>query len=152
MKFLRAGVATGLGTDGVAGSNNDVDMFEEMDLAAKLQKVTSGDPRALDARQALEMATMGGARVLGMESRIGSLEAGKLADLIVVDTSAAHAVPLYNAYSQMAYALKASDVKHVMVNGAVVVRERKVLTLDTADVLRQANAWQQRITTSLRQK
>ena len=106
VKILGLGIAMGLGTDGVAGSNNDHNMMEEMDLAAKLQKVSTGDPRALPARQAFEMATITGARALHMEKMIGSLENGKRADMITISLAAANAVPLYNVYSQLVYALK----------------------------------------------
>jgi 5-methylthioadenosine/S-adenosylhomocysteine deaminase len=133
--MLAAGIDVGLGTDGPAGSNNDFNLFEEMDLAAKLQKVTSGDPRALPATRAFEMATVMGARALGMEKEIGSLEAGKRADLITVRLDAPNAVPLYDVYSQLVYALKASDVRDVMVNGRLVVSDRRMLTLDAAQVL-----------------
>ncbi len=150
MKYLRAGVAIGLGTDGVAGSNNDVNMFEEMDLAAKLQKVTTGDPEALNARQAMEMATILGARAIGLEEEIGSLEAGKRADLITVSIAEPHAVPLYNVYSQLVYALKSSDVRDVMINGKLVVRGRKSLTIDAPAVLVKAAEYQQRIQASLK--
>ncbi|MEO8126615.1 MAG: amidohydrolase family protein [Bryobacteraceae bacterium] len=150
MKYLRAGVAVGLGTDGVAGSNNDVNMFEEMDLAAKLQKVTSGDPEALNARQAMEMATIQGARAIGMQKEIGSLEAGKRADLITVSLSEAHAVPMYNVYSQLVYALKGSDVRHVVINGEIVVRDRKSVHIDSAAVLRKAAEYQRSVQSSLR--
>ncbi len=150
MKYLRAGVAIGLGTDGVAGSNNDVDMFEEMDLAAKLQKVITGDPEALNARQAMEMATILGARAAGMENEIGSLEAGKRADLITISQAEAHAVPMYNVYSQLVYALKASDVRNVIINGKLVVRNRKALTIDSAAVLAKAVEYRQKIQTSLK--
>jgi 5-methylthioadenosine/S-adenosylhomocysteine deaminase len=150
MKYLRAGVAIGLGTDGVAGSNNDVDMFEEMDLAAKLQKVTTGDPEALNAMQALEMATIQGARAIGMDKEIGSLEAGKRADLITVSLGEPHALPLFNVYSQLVYALKSSDVRHVMINGRLVLRNRKSLTIDSAAVLAKASEYQQKIQASLK--
>jgi len=151
LKLLAAGIPVGLGPDGPAGSNNDFNMFEEMDLAAKLAKVTNGDPRALPARTAVEMATIGGARALGMERLIGSLEAGKRADLIFVQTSAPHAVPVYNVYSQLVYALKASDVSDVMVNGRWLVRARTPRTLNTAAVLSGAREYQRRILASLRQ-
>jgi 5-methylthioadenosine/S-adenosylhomocysteine deaminase len=150
MKYLSKGVNIGLGTDGVAGSNNDVNMFEEMDLAAKLQKVTTGDPRALNARQALEMATIRGARVIGMENDIGSLEAGKRADLISVSLTGANAVPLYDVYSQLVYALKGSDVQHVMVNGKLLVRNRKALTIDSAGVIAKASEYQKKVQASLK--
>jgi 5-methylthioadenosine/S-adenosylhomocysteine deaminase len=138
MDYLRNDVAIGLGTDGVAGSNNDVDMFEEMDLAAKLQKVTTHDPRSLNAEQAFEMATLRGARALGMDREIGSLETGKRADLIVVGLNEANAVPIYNVYSQLVYALKASDVQDVIVNGKIVVRQRRALTLNRDEILSKA--------------
>jgi len=134
-KMLSLGLAVGLGTDGPAGSNNDFDMFEEMDLAAKLQKVTTLDPQAVPALQALEMATILGARVLGMEREIGSLEPAKRADMITVRLDAPRAVPLYNVYSQLVYALKGSDVDSVMVNGRLIVRSRRMLTLNQAQVI-----------------
>jgi 5-methylthioadenosine/S-adenosylhomocysteine deaminase len=130
LAYLKADVAIGLGTDGPAGSNNDLNMFEEMDLAAKMQKVTSMDPVALTAEQAFEMATLRGARAVGLEKEIGSLETGKRADMVLVRADAPHAVPMYNVYSQLVYALKGSDVQHVVVNGRIVVRNRRVLTLD----------------------
>jgi 5-methylthioadenosine/S-adenosylhomocysteine deaminase len=150
MKYLRMGLAVGLGTDGVAGSNNDVDMFEEMDLAAKLQKVTTGDPEALNAQQAVEMATILGARAIGMDNEIGSLEAGKRADLITVSLDEPHALPLYNVYSQLVYALKSSDVRHVMINGKLVLRNRKSLTIDSAAVLAKASEYQLKVQSSLK--
>ncbi len=137
-KMLAAGIAVGLGTDGVAGSNNDVNMFEEMDLAAKLAKVSSGDPRALPAERVLEMATILGARALGMEQQIGSLEAGKRADLITIRLRNAHSVPLYNLYSHLVYALKASDVEDMIVEGKILMRARRVLTLNEQQILAEA--------------
>ena len=118
VKILSLGIPMGLGTDGVAGSNNDVNMMEEMDLAAKLQKVTTGDPRALPAEQAVRDGyhhRRAGACI--MEKLIGSLEKDKRADMITISLAAAHAVPMYNVYSQMVYALKGSDITDVMVNG-----------------------------------
>jgi 5-methylthioadenosine/S-adenosylhomocysteine deaminase len=152
MEYLRTGIAIGLGTDGVAGSNNDVDMFEEMDLAAKLQKVTTHDPRNLNAEQALEMATVGGARVLGMEREIGSLEPGKRADLITVSLAEANAEPLYNVYSQLVYSLKAADVQDVVINGRIVVRQRRPLTLNRNEILAKAAEYGIAIQRSLQSK
>jgi 5-methylthioadenosine/S-adenosylhomocysteine deaminase len=151
MKLLAAGIAVGLGTDGPAGSNNDFNMFEEMDLAAKLQKVATGDPRALPASQALEMATILGARALGMEKEIGSIEPGKRADLIGVRLDVPNAVPLYSVYSQMVYTLKAGDVEQVMVNGRWIVRSGKMLTLDRAAVLAEAEKYRRKVEASVRQ-
>jgi 5-methylthioadenosine/S-adenosylhomocysteine deaminase len=150
MKMLAAGIAVGLGTDGPAGSNNDFNMFEEMDLAAKLQKVATGDPRALPAVQALEMATILAARSLGMEKEIGSIEPGKRADLIGVRLDAPNAVPLYSVYPQMVYALKAGDVAQVMVNGRWIVRAGKMLTLDRAAVLAEAEKYRRKVEASVR--
>src|SRR6202044_531397 len=127
--MLAAGAAIGLATDGAA-SNNNQDMFEEMDLAAKLQKVTRMDPRALPAKQVVEMATINGARALHMEKIIGSLEAGKKADLILVDIGAPHATPMYDVYSELVYALKATDVRTVVIAGKIVMKDRQMLTLD----------------------
>ncbi|MBM3765030.1 MAG: amidohydrolase [Acidobacteria bacterium] len=133
-KLLKQGVSLGLGPDGPAGSNNDFNLFEEMDLAGKLQKIATMDPETLPARTVVEMATIGGARVLGMEKEIGSIEAGKRADLIAVSLDAPHAYPMFNVYSQLVNALKGSDVTDVVVNGKLLVEQRKALTLDAAKV------------------
>jgi 5-methylthioadenosine/S-adenosylhomocysteine deaminase len=151
-KILTLGIPMGLGTDGVAGSNNDVNMFEEMDLAAKLQKVSTMDPQALPAQQAFELATITGARALGMEKMIGSLEKDKRADMIAVDLSAPHAQPIYNVYSQLVYALKGSDVTDVMVNGKQVVKDRKMLTLNPALIAGKAAEYQAKVKKSLEAK
>jgi len=148
-KILGLGIAMGLGTDGVAGSNNDHNMMEEMDLAAKLQKVSTGDPRALPATQAFEMATITGARALHMDKLIGSLEKNKRADMITISLAGAHAVPLYNVYSQLVYALKGSDVTDVMVNGRPIVRDRRMLTLDARPIMVKAAEYQERVKKSL---
>jgi 5-methylthioadenosine/S-adenosylhomocysteine deaminase len=148
-RMLQLGINVGLGPDGPAGSNNDFNMFEEMDLAAKLQKVTALDPQVLPAGQALEMATIGGARVLGMEKEIGSLEPGKRADIITVRLDRPNAVPLYDPVSQMVYALKGDDARDVMVNGKPVVRDAKILTLNQAQILKKAEEYRERISRSL---
>jgi 5-methylthioadenosine/S-adenosylhomocysteine deaminase len=149
VQFLRAGIATGLGTDGPAGSNNDFNMFEEMDLAAKLQKVTTVDPEVLNARTAFAMATIEGARALGLSTETGSLEPGKRADLIAISLDAAHAQPMYDLYSQLVYTLKGSDVRHVMVNGQLVVRDRVLLTMSITQVLGMADKFRMQIQKSL---
>jgi 5-methylthioadenosine/S-adenosylhomocysteine deaminase len=149
-KMRALGIAVGLGTDGPAGSNNDFNLFEEMDLAVKLQNVSTLNPQALSAAAALEMATIGGARVLGLDKEIGSLEAGKRADLIAVRTDRPHAVPLYNPVPQMVYALKADDVRDVMVNGRVVVRDGQSLTLDQKQILLKAGEYAVQVSRSLR--
>lgn len=142
--MLEAGVAIGLGTDGAA-SNNDLDLWEEIDTAAKLHKVTSLDPTVLDARTALRMATIEGARALGLAAEIGSLEVGKRADLIVVRTDAYHQQPHYNPYSLLTYSTKASDVVTVMVEGRVVADEHQVLTLDDEAILAQVATYRDRL-------
>jgi 5-methylthioadenosine/S-adenosylhomocysteine deaminase len=147
--LLAGGVAVGLGTDGPAGSNNDMDLMREMDLAAKIQKVSKMDPRALTAQQAVEMATIGGAHAIHMDSEIGSLEPGKKADLIVLDLDAPHAVPLYHLYAQIVYSLTESDVRTVVIGGRIVMQDRHVLTLDQAAIVAAAKVWGQRVQKSL---
>jgi len=135
----KAGVAVGLGTDGAA-SNNDLDMFEAMRQAAFLHKLVSNDPRAIPAPVALEMATIDGARALGMETTIGSLEAGKRADLLIVSMASARQTPLYDPVSHLVYVTRGDDVRTTIVNGRVLMRDRKVLTLDSRQVLADARA------------
>ncbi len=147
-QYLAAGVALGLGTDGAA-SNNDLSMWEEMDTAAKLHKLISRDPRVVSAQEALQMATIGGARALHKEREIGSLEVGKRADLVVVDLDELHQMPRYNIYSHLVYATKASDVRTVVIEGRIVMRDRRLLTLNEADVKRRARLFRQRIIKSL---
>jgi 5-methylthioadenosine/S-adenosylhomocysteine deaminase len=149
-RMLELDLPVGLGPDGPAGSNNDFNLFEEMDLAAKLQKVTTGNPQALPATAALEMATIRGARALGLEKEIGSLEPGKRADLIMVRIDRPNAQPLYDPISQMVYALKADDVTDVMVNGKPVVRDAKILTLNQPQILAKAAEYRTRISASLK--
>jgi 5-methylthioadenosine/S-adenosylhomocysteine deaminase len=128
------GIPIGLGTDGCA-SNNDLDLFSEMDTAAKIHKVHRGDPTAMGARQVLRMATAEGAEVLGMGGDIGSLEPGKKADIIVVDITAPHLQPLYNPYSHLVYAASGSDVCHSVVNGRVLMENRRLVTMDQEEVM-----------------
>ena len=150
VKLLAAGLNVGLGPDGPAGSNNDFNLFEEMDLAAKLQKLVTMNPEALPARTALDLATIGGARVLGLEAKIGSLEIGKQADLITVRLDGPNAQPLYGVESQLVYALKGSDVNDVMVAGKLLVRDRKALTLDAPAIYRKTAEFQKSIAASLK--
>jgi 5-methylthioadenosine/S-adenosylhomocysteine deaminase len=147
VELLSAGVAVGIGTDGAA-SNNNQDMFEEMDLAAKEQKFARMDPKALSAAQVVEMATITGARALHLERQVGSLEVGKKADLIVMDTSAAHATPMYDVYSAIVYALKSSDVRTTVVGGKVVMEDRRMLTLDEPAILARAAEYAKQINAS----
>jgi 5-methylthioadenosine/S-adenosylhomocysteine deaminase len=147
--YLRAGVAIGLGTDGAA-SNNDMDMFEAMRVASLLHKMQTADPRALGAGTALEMATMGGARALGMDRLIGSLERGKRADIVVVETRSARQTPMYDPVSHVVYTTRGDDVRHTVVNGQVLMRDRKVLTLDANAVLAEARGWADKVRAAVR--
>jgi 5-methylthioadenosine/S-adenosylhomocysteine deaminase len=138
LKYRAAGVNVGLGTDGAA-SNNDLDMFEAMRQAAFQQKLVTMDPTALSAADAIEMATVAGARAIG-RNRLGSLAAGMLADLIIVDMSKARQQPLFDPVAQIVYASRGDDVETTIVNGKVLMRNRKVLTLDESKVLSDARA------------
>jgi 5-methylthioadenosine/S-adenosylhomocysteine deaminase len=137
-KLLARGAKVGLGTDGCA-SNNNLDLFTEMDMAAKLNKVEAMDPTVLDALTVLRMATSMGAEVLGLSDAVGSIEPGKKADIIVVDTHKPHLTPMYNPYSHLVYAARGSDVSHSIINGTLVMEERKLLTLDLDEVMEQAS-------------
>jgi 5-methylthioadenosine/S-adenosylhomocysteine deaminase len=150
-QMIRANIALGLGTDGAA-SNNTLDMFEAMKTAALLHKLATNDPKVVNAHQALEMATINGARALHLEKEIGSLEPGKRADLIIVGLGGPHQVPVYNLHSQLVYATEASDVKTVIINGRIVMRDQRVLTLDQAAVLAKANEFRAQIIQSLKSK
>jgi 5-methylthioadenosine/S-adenosylhomocysteine deaminase len=126
-------------------------MWEEMDTAAKLHKLVTMNPTVVTAEQALEMATIGGARALHLEKEIGSLEAGKRADLIVVDLAATHLTPMYNLRSHLVYAAKASDVTDTIVNGRVLMRNRRLLTLNEEAVKAAARQYQKQVSKSLRE-
>jgi 5-methylthioadenosine/S-adenosylhomocysteine deaminase len=148
-QMLKLSLRVGLGTDGAA-SNHDLSMWEEMDTAAKLHKLVTMSPTVMTAGQALEMATIGGARALHMESEIGSLEKGKRADLIVVDLSAIHLTPMYNVVSHLVYAAKASDVTDTIVNGRPLMRNRRLLTLNEEAVKAAARQYQKQVSASLK--
>jgi 5-methylthioadenosine/S-adenosylhomocysteine deaminase len=128
-QMLQNGIAVGLGTDGAA-SNNDLDMFREMDAAAKIHKVTALDPTVMNAETIVKMATIDGARILGLENLIGSLEAGKQADIIIIDMNQPHLTPLYNPYSQLVYAARGADVQTSIIDGKVVMENRRLLTIN----------------------
>jgi 5-methylthioadenosine/S-adenosylhomocysteine deaminase len=136
-KLLEEGVIVGLGTDGCA-SNNNLDLFTEIDMAAKLHKVKAMDPTVMDAITVLKMATIEGARALGMDEMIGSIEVGKRADMIVLNPSGPHLVPMYNPYSNIVYSATGGDVSHSIINGRLVMEERRLLTLDLEKVLSDA--------------
>ncbi len=139
LSLLEKGAAIGIGTDGPA-SNNNLDLFEEMRSASFMHKLISGDPQAMSARMLLEMATLGGARVLRMDDRIGSLKAGKLADIIIIDLKRPHLTPLYDPISHLVYAARGSDVRDVLVNGKLVVKNGKALTVDQEELTVQVRA------------
>ncbi|MBU2026698.1 MAG: amidohydrolase [Proteobacteria bacterium] len=146
--MLQKGVAVGLGTDGCA-SNNNLDMFQEMDTAAKLGKVALLDPTAMSARTVLRMATCEGARTLGMEGETGSLQPGKKADILIIGLDEPHLTPLYNEYSQLVYAVNGADVDTVLINGRVVMRDRKLLTIDEGEAMRRVSEIARRVRKSL---
>jgi 5-methylthioadenosine/S-adenosylhomocysteine deaminase len=147
-KMMADNLLVGLGTDGAA-SNNDLNMWEEMDTVAKLHKVFSGDPKVISAQQAFELATIRGAQALHLEKEIGSLEKGKRADLLVINRDTLNQIPIYNVYSDLVYATKASDVESVIINGRIVMRNRRLLTLNETTVKNDARAFRDKIIKSL---
>jgi len=136
-EFLRLGVTVGIGTDGSA-SNNTLDMFESVKAAALLQKASCKDPRVLPAETVLRMATIDGAKALGLEKVVGSLEIGKRADLILVDFNRPHLIPRHNLYANLVYSARGSDVDTVIVDGKILMKGRQVKTLNEAEVMRKA--------------
>lgn len=147
--WQKDGIVWGLGTDGVAGSNNDLSMFEAMDFAGKLAKVSKDDPTVLPARDLVAAATRGGARAVGLSDRIGTLEPGKRADMIAVDIENAHVLPFSDLYSALVYSVKASDVTDVWVDGKRLLASRRPTTLDPKAILEKARQWRKRIEASL---
>jgi len=137
--YAAAGLRLGLGTDGAA-SNNDLDMWDAVRLAALLPKGVARDPTLVPAEQAVRMATRGGAEILGLGALTGTLETGKRADVCVIDTSAAHLTPMYHPYSHLAYAVRGSDVAHTVVDGRIVYRDRRHTTLDVAAIRAEATS------------
>jgi 5-methylthioadenosine/S-adenosylhomocysteine deaminase len=147
--LLARGVVVGLGTDGPA-SNNNLDMFEEMDTAAKIHKLYRSDPTVMPAREVFRIATRGGARALGLDSLVGSLERGKRADVVLVDLNQPELTPMYDVYSHLVYAIKGAHVRTVVVDGRIVVRDRKMTTVDEQKVTEKAREIQKRILESLK--
>ncbi|NJM54192.1 MAG: amidohydrolase family protein, partial [Blastocatellia bacterium] len=146
--MLKKNLRLGLGTDGAA-SNNDLSLWEEMDTAAKLHKIFSGDPKIVSAKEVFEMATIGGASALHLEDKIGSLETGKLADIVIVDFDSINQTPMYNIYSHLVYATKSNNVNTVIINGKVVMKERSLLTLNENAIKKDANIFRRNIIKSL---
>jgi len=136
-QMIAQGVTVGMGTDGSA-SNNNMDLFTEMDMAAKLHKVRTMDPTVMDALTVLKMATIEGAKALGLSHETGSLETGKKADVIIIDTNKPHLTPMYNPFSHLVYAARGQDVSHTIINGRVVMENRQLLTLDLEEVMARA--------------
>jgi len=147
-EMLKENLPVGLGTDGAA-SNNDLNLWEEMDTAAKLHKLISNDPKVVSAQEAFEMATIRGARALHLENEIGSLEQGKRADIVIVDLDDLNQTPFYNIYSDLVYATKASDVRTVIIEGRVVMRDRRLLTLNEETIKADARKYRERIIQSV---
>jgi len=147
-EMLKLDLPVGLGTDGAA-SNNDLNLWEEMDTAAKLHKLISKDPKVVSATEAFEMATLRGARALHLEKEIGSIEKGKRADLVIVDLDDLNQTPSYNIYSDLVYATKAADVRTVIVEGRVIMRDRRLLTLNEETIKADARRFRERIIRSL---
>ena len=147
--MLKSGITVGLGTDGCA-SNNNLDLFQEMDTAAKLHKVFSLDPTVMDAKTVTRMATCEGARALGLGNVTGSLEAGKKADIIIIDLNKPHLTPLYNEYSHLVYAAGGGDVDTVLINGKLVMENRRLLTIDESEVMARVREIATRVKNSLR--
>jgi len=136
-QMLAHGLTVGLGTDGCA-SNNNLDMLTEMDMAAKLHKVNTMEPTSMDAFTMLRMATSLGAKALGMDDRIGSLEVGKKADVIIVDMDKPHLTPIYSPYSHLVYSARGNDVSHTIINGRLVMEDRALLAMDVDEVMARA--------------
>jgi 5-methylthioadenosine/S-adenosylhomocysteine deaminase len=146
--MIRQGIVVGLGTDGCA-SNNNLDMFQEMDTAAKLEKSARLDPTVMSARTVLRMATCNGARVLGLDHLVGTLEAGKKADLCILDMNKPHLTPLYDEYSHLAYCVGGADVETVLINGRIVMQNRRLLTIDEEEAMRRVRQIARRVKASL---
>ncbi len=147
-EMLKRDLPVGLGTDGAA-SNNDLNLWEEMDTAAKLHKVFAKDPKVVSAQEAFEMATIRGARALHLEKEIGSIEKGKRADLVIVDLDDLNQTPYYNIYSDLVYSAKAGDVRSVIIQGRIVMRDRKLLTLNEETIKADARRYREKIVQSV---
>jgi 5-methylthioadenosine/S-adenosylhomocysteine deaminase len=150
VEMIRAGMEVGLGTDGPAGSNNNLDMVEEMASAARLQKVMRNDPKAISAREVLRLATIGGAQVLGLADKIGTLERGKRADVVVIDLHSVRSQPVYSVESAIVYAASGSAVVTTIVDGKILMRRGELLTLDEDEVIAKAQEYRDKVLASLK--
>ncbi|HAR49895.1 S-adenosylhomocysteine deaminase [Smithella sp. SCADC] len=149
-EMIEAGITVGLGTDGCA-SNNNLDIIKEMSTAAKLHKVARLDPTVMDAQTVVRMATIEGAKALGMERTTGSLEIGKKADIIIIGLNKPHLTPLYSEYSHLVYAASGADVDTVIINGKVVMENRRLLTIDEEEVMHKVREIAVKVKQSLRE-
>ncbi|NPU82972.1 MAG: amidohydrolase [Syntrophaceae bacterium] len=147
-RMIEAGITVGLGTDGCA-SNNNLDMFQEMDTAAKLEKSVRLDPTVMSARTVLRMATCDGAKVLGLDHLVGSIRPGMKADLVLVNLNRPHLTPMYSEYSHLVYAVSGSDVDTVLINGKLVLEDRKLLTIDVNEAMERVRRIAERVKRSM---
>jgi 5-methylthioadenosine/S-adenosylhomocysteine deaminase len=150
VEMIKAGVEVGLGTDGPAGSNNNLDMVEEMASAARLQKVTRNDPKAISAREVLRLGTIGGAQVLGLADKIGTLERGKRADVVIVDLQQSKVQPVYSVESAIVYAASGNSVVTTIVDGKILMRRGQLTTIDEPAVIAKAKEYREKILASLK--
>jgi 5-methylthioadenosine/S-adenosylhomocysteine deaminase len=150
VEMVKAGMEVGLGTDGPAGSNNNLDMIEEMASAARLQKVTRNDPKAISAREVLRLGTIGGAQVLGLADKIGTLERGKRADIVIIDLQQSKVQPVYSVESAIVYAASGNSVVTTIVEGKILMRRGKLTTIDEAEVMTKAKEYREKILASLK--
>ena len=142
--YLDHGVNLSIGTDGVA-SNNNLSIIEEMNLTSKLQKALNNDSTIFPARKMVKIATLGGTIALNKEHEIGSFEPGKKADIILIETDAIEAQPVYNVYSQLVYSLSSEHIKDVIVAGKVVMKDRKLVNIDEKELIDKAKYYQKNI-------
>ncbi len=143
-KLMEAGVIVSLGTDGAA-SNNDLSLFQEMDTAAKLHKVIHNDPTVMEAELVVSMATINGARALGLDKLIGSIEIGKKADIIVVETNKPRLIPMYNPYSHLVYTVEGNDVWMTIIDGKIIYKDNQILTINEEEVIEKARLLSKKI-------
>ena len=144
IELLDKNVCIGLGTDGAA-SNNNLNMFKEIAMVAKLHKVFSNDPTQINAKTAVRLGTINSAKVLGIDSYTGSIEKGKNADMIIIDLEQANLIPLYNIYSQLTYSMESCNVESVIINGRMIMENRELLTIDEEAVIEEVTELSKKI-------